>query len=558
MTTLAHPSRRRSFVAVAALSAATALGVAGCGGDSSTGAAPGSVASFIPATAPMYFEVSTQFDGPQWTQAKALAKKFPAFPDLEKQFSEGVASDGVSWENDIKPLLGDNAALAVLEVPKTKVPDTSDLSKAGANGIAGLAPSAPNLNDAKVLGALALAPGAEPKALELIKKDGTAAGKVGDVDIYKNTTGDSFVAVTDGAILVASTEADLTAGLEAHKVGDNRTFAGNKKALDTLDKLPDEVLMQAYVDAGALVKQSVGDNAMLRQLETLGLGVDAAAAISVSAEEGGVRVKGVTVGANSDLLAKSTSFSPKLTANVPGDAVAYVGFSNLAGTVDQVINTVGTTNPDVKKQFDAATAAIPLALGGATLDDVKALATGEHALVVTKGTPTPAVSLLLGVKDGAKAKTTLDGIANALPLLAGQVRSGTKLPEWKDITEAGNKGRELPIDPRASVVYGTKDSLAVVGTRPSALGLLNPLSTSLAKDTDFKAATEFVPKEVTSLIWIDANAAVELADSLGAFKQGDAAKAKRARENLAPLESLVMWSTVAEGTPTVEAFLAIK
>lgn len=507
----------------------------------------------------MYFEVSTQFDGPQWTQAKALAAKFPAFPDLEKQFSEATASEGVSWEKDIKPLLGDDAAIAVLEVPKTDVPDASDLSKAGgAGGIGALAPDVPDLNDAKVLGALALAPDAEAKALELVKKDGIAAGKIGDVDTYKNTDGDSFVAVTDGAILLSSTEADLRAGLEAHTQGGDRTFAGNKKALDTLDKLPDEVLMQVYVDAGAIVKQSVGDNAALKQLETLGLSVDAAAAISVSAEEGGVRVKGVTVGANSDLLAEGTSFSPKLTANVPGDAVAYVGFSNLAGTVDRVINTVGATNPDVKKQLDAATAAIPLALGGATLDDVKALATGEHALVVTKDAPTPAVSLLLGVEDGAKAKTTLDAIANALPLLAGQVRAGTQLPDWKDITEAGNAGRELPIDPRASVVYGTKGSLVVVGTRPSALGLLNTPATALAQDADFTAATASVPDEVTSLIWIDATAAVELADSLGAFKQMDAAKAKEARENLAPLESLVMWSTVADGTPTVEAFLAIK
>jgi Protein of unknown function (DUF3352) len=558
MSTLAPLKRRRSFVGVVALSAAAALGVAGCGGDdSSTGAAPGSVASFIPSTAPMYFEISTQFDGPQWTTAKALAAKFPAFPDIEKQFAEGVASEGVDWEKDIKPLLGDDAALAVLEVPKTAVPDTSDLSKAGANGVAGLAQSVPDLNDQKVLGALALAPDSGAKVIELIKKEGTVAGTIGDVEYYKNTQGDSFVAVADGAMLVATTEADLKAGLEAHTQGGNRTFAGNTKALDLLAKLPDEVLMQAYIDAGALVKQGIGDNAQLKQLEALGLSVDAAAALSVSAEDGGIRLKGVTAGANSELLAASAPFSPKLTANVPGDAVAYVGFSNLAGTVDQVIKSVGATNPDVKKQLDAATAAIPLALGGATLDDVKALATGEHALVVTKGTPAPTVSLLLDVDDGAAAKKTLDGIANALPLLAGQISSGTKLPDWKDITEGGNAGRQLAIDPRAGVVYGTKESLAVVGTQPSALGLLNAPATGLSQDADFVAATGSVPDEVTSLIWVDIAAAVEVADTLGAFKAGDA-EAQKARDNVKPLQSLVMWSTVSDGSPTVEAFLSIK
>lgn len=558
MSTLAPFTRRRSFVGVVALSAAALLGVAGCGGDdSSTGAKPGSVASFIPATAPMYFEVSTEFDGAQWTKAKALAAKFPAFPDIEKQFAEEVSGGSVDWEKDVKPLLGDDAAIALLEVPKTDVPDASDLSKAGAGGLADLAPSTPNLNDQKVLGALALAPDSEAKALDLIKKEGTVAGKIGDVDYYKNTDGDSFVAVTEGAIVVASNEADLKAGLEAHAAGGDRTFAGNTKALGVLDKLPDEVLMQAYVDGGAIVKQSVGDNATLKQLETLGLSVDTAAGISLSAEEGGLRLKGVTVGANSELLSASAPFSPKLTANVPGDAIAYIGFSNLAGTVDQAIKSVGATNPDVKKQLDAGLNALPLLLGGVTFDDVKALIAGEHALVVTSGSTAPAVSLLLGVPDGAKAKTTLDAIANGIPALAGQVRSGTQLPDWKDITEAGNAGRELPIDPRASVVYGTKGSLAVVGSQASSLGLLNTPATALSADADFTAATAGVPDEVTALVWVDVPAAVQQAEALGALKDADA-DAQKALDNLKPVDHFVMWASIADDTPTVEAFLSIK
>jgi Protein of unknown function (DUF3352) len=562
MTTLPRPKRRRAYVGVVALSAAAVLGVAGCGGDdSSTGAEPGSVASFIPSTAPMYFEVSTEFDGPQWTQAKALAAKFPSFPDIEKKFAEGVSSEGVSWEKDIRPLLGTDAALAVLEVPKTKVPAVPDLSKGGdsaAESIGALAGSAPDLNDQKVLGALALAPDSEEKVLELIKKEGTVASKVGDVDIYKNTEGDSFVAVADGALLVAMTEADLKASLDAHAQGGNRVFSGNTKALDVLEKLPDEVLMQVYVDAGAIVKQGVGDNAQLKQLEALGLSVDAAAGMSLSAEAGGIRVKGVTVGDNSELLAKSTSFSPTLTANVPGDAVAYVGFSNLAGTAENVLATVSASNPDIAKQLQAGAGSLPLLLGGATLDDVKALATGEHALVVTAGTPAPGASLLLGVEDGAKAKKTLDAIANALPLVAGQLgQAGTDLPEWKDITEAGNAGRQLPIDPRAGVNYGVKGNLAVVGTQASALGLLNTPATALAQDADFLAATEAVPDEVTALAWVDIAAAVDAADALGAFKADDA-KAKEARANLEPLDYMVMWATISDGNPTVEAFVAVK
>lgn len=558
MSTLARFSRRRSFVAVVALAAAAALGVAGCGDDKESGATPGSIASFVPASAPMYFEVSTDFDGAQWTKLKALAAKFPAFPDLEKQFAEATAGDGVDWEKDIKPLLGENAAVALLEAPKTEVPDTSDLSKAGAAGALGnLVQGVPDLNEAKVIGALALAPDAEPKAIELIKKEGTVAGRVGDVDYYKNADGDSFVAITGGTLVIASTVADLTAGLDAHAQGGDRTFAGNAKALETLAKLPDEVLIQAYIDAGAIVKQSTGDSAQLKQLEALGLSLDTAVAVSLSAEDSGLRLKGVTVGANNELLAAGAPFSPKLTANVPGDAIVYVGISNLAATAKTAIETIGATNPDVKKQLDAASSQIPLLLGGATLDDVKALISGEHALVVTKGSAAPAVSLLLSVADGAAAKKTLDGIAGALPLVAGQIAPGRDLPAWKDITEAGNAGRQLALDPRAGLVYGTKDSLAVYGTQPSALGLLNSPATSLAQDADFIAATAGVPDQVTSLVWVDVPAAVEQADALGVFKDADA-KAQEVLANLKPVQNLVAWATVEDGSPTVEAFLSIK
>jgi hypothetical protein len=554
MSTLTRSPRRRYLAGVAAIAAAAALVVAGCGDDNTTGAEPGSVASFVPATAPMYVEVSTEFDGAQWTQLKALGKKFPAFPDVEKQFADSLASEGVNFEKDIKPLLGDDAAVAVLQVPKTGIPSIPTSTE----GLSLPTPTVPSLNEQAVVGALALAPDAEAKVVELIKKDSTVGGKIGDVEYYKGGGDDTtLVAVTDGALVVASREADLRAALEAHDQGGDRTFAGNEKARDTLAKLPDEVLMQAYLDIGTLVKQSTGDSAQLKQLETLGLNPDMAVAFSLSAETTGLRIKGVTVGANSELLAASPPFAPSLTANVPGDAVAYVGFSNLTGTAERLIETVGKTNPDVQKQLQAASGQLPVLLGGATLDDLKALGEGEHAVVVTKGTAAPVASILLQVKDGARAKKTLDGLANALPLIASQIRSGTDIPAWEPVTEAGNEGRQLPLNERFGVVYGVKDGLAVVGTQPSSLGLLNAPATGLAKDADFTAAAAGMPDQVTSLAWVDIKAAVEVADSLGAFKNAGE-NAQKARENLGPLKSLVMWSTVEDGTPTVEAFLTIE
>ena len=83
------PSSQVVALLTAAL-AGSAIAVAGCGGDSDTGSSAGEVASYVPSSSPLYLEVTTDFDGPQWQQVEALAKQFPGYPDLERMIQEGL------------------------------------------------------------------------------------------------------------------------------------------------------------------------------------------------------------------------------------------------------------------------------------------------------------------------------------------------------------------------------------------------------------------------------------------------------------------------------------
>ena len=92
------------------------------------------------------------------------------------------------------------------------------------------------------------------------------------------------------------------------------------------------------------------------QADQLGLADfrDAVMAASIAAEPEGARLKGVIMGAPNDV---ATEFSPTLTETVPADALAYVGFSNLSGTLTQVFQQVqGSLGEEQKRSSRASPA----------------------------------------------------------------------------------------------------------------------------------------------------------------------------------------------------------
>src|SRR4029079_14361104 len=108
---------------------------------------------------------------------------------------------------------------------------------------------------------------------------------------------------------------------------------------------------QGYIDVGALAASATtAAGSCAKDLPSLGALKDAAAAVSLTAEPRGVRLKGVLTGAG-DLAGAAQAFTPTLTNQVPGDAIAYVGFDNLASLVSNAIGQAESASPDLKKQI---------------------------------------------------------------------------------------------------------------------------------------------------------------------------------------------------------------
>src|SRR5437870_3665079 len=107
--------RRRLTLVLAG--AAAVLAVAGCGGgggkSSSTTPAPASV---LPASAPVLVTLGTDLSSSQWQKLLALAHKFPGYPDLLAKGRQELAKNGVDFSRDVKPVLGNEAAIAWLDL----------------------------------------------------------------------------------------------------------------------------------------------------------------------------------------------------------------------------------------------------------------------------------------------------------------------------------------------------------------------------------------------------------------------------------------------------------
>lgn len=537
--------RRKPVVLVTSAIAGAAIAVSGCGGgDSDSGAAAGEIATYVPAGSPIYLEATTDFDGPQWTQVDELAKLFPAYPDLRAELEEGLKGEDVDFETDVKPLLGERAAVAGLALPDAGAAQGA-LTSGDAGAAAGVA------SDQEFVGVVEIAEGKEDAVKALLVREGVAkAGDRDGVEYFADPDDETVVAVADGVLVLSDTEAQVFAALDAHEAGGDKTLGGTDRFADAFSKLPEDVFGRSYIDVGAFVQAAAAENP---QAEQLGLNDyrNTVMAASLAAEAEGARVKGVVMGAPD---AGAAEFSPGLTDKVPGDAIAYLGFTDLANSISTVFEQAKATQSDeARQQFDALTGQLPQLIG-VPLEDLAALTSGEHAIVVTGGDPQPGAVLALQVEDGAAATRTLDALRTGVPQLLRTFSPETRIPKWSRVPLAGGvEGWRLPLSPEAGVVYGVDGDVALIGTSAPAVSAVQRPASPLSASADFQAATSGMPDAVTSVMWLDIQQAVATAQRLGALEDAPA----ETLANLRPLKSVSGWTTGGD-TPTFEVFLRIR
>jgi hypothetical protein len=275
-------------VCLGALVAGLLLAAVGCGGSDSAATGGTGAASIAPKSAVVYVTLNTDVDSDQVNQLEELLAKFPDRDKLLAEIQKSLAEDDVSWENDIKPALGETIDVVLLDFE----------------------------NEDDFVGILKPADEAKFKALLAKGDDSTVSRKV------------------DGWTVIADSEAVLDRFETARSSG---TLEDSEEFEDAMDGLPDEALAKAYVNGSAVtdaVNEASPGAAGKNRLQ--------AVALALGAQSSGLTLEGAVTSELQDDFASSEPYESKLLEVAPENALAFISGNGYGQVEKSLEQTPGT------------------------------------------------------------------------------------------------------------------------------------------------------------------------------------------------------------------------
>jgi hypothetical protein len=489
---------QRMRILYAALIATFVLAAGGCGGSDTATGGGASAATELKPGALVYWETSSDPDSDQWQQVEDLMRRFPDGERWIAELRRLVAEQGVDWEQDVKPALGQTTALAVYAASGQQSPDVVALTN----------PDNPD------------------KTVALVQKLDEKQG--GDPTVTR---------VAGDWVVLSDSEAAIDAALKADG---GKALADDGSFTAAMDKLPDDALSRVYADpAGALETFGSADPQIRDAFGMLGLDRLDFAGAWAKAKENGAEVAFALSGEGaSRVLGTGDPYASALLQRVPEDAFAFLSFQGGAATrqFEQF-----KTNP----LYTMGVQELERTLG-VKLEDLLALFDGEVAFYARPSAPIPELTLLLDSDNVEQARTSA---ANLLRAIAG--RAGGEVTEAGGLTTANFGG--------FSVNVGSTDGAVVVTTSKTAIAGLEGSGGKLPDSDRYKAALEAagVPDEYTGLTYVDLSEAIALLESYLGFAGESQQIPPEVGRNLEPLKSLVSWGTLDGKVASAFAFVEI-
>ena len=265
-------ARRLAFVALLA----TAALVSGCGGAAAQ--IPES-ASLAPADAVVFARVTTDDDSSQWQKAERVLERIPGVRDaLVSAIEQQLSDEGLDWETDVAPALGDEVVIVVT---------------------------------ANMRPIVLLEPDSVEKLDALLEKS--------DEDVVRGDV--------NGRVALAQKDADLAEYRAALERG---TIQGDESLPPDSRRSPTRASGSCGSTWPFSPTSSAPSSSSAAQ-EKIDLGIDWLAA-ALSAEDDGLLV---AMGART-LDGNNTHYEPTLFRRVPADAVAAISFGGTQGTLDRI------------------------------------------------------------------------------------------------------------------------------------------------------------------------------------------------------------------------------
>jgi Protein of unknown function (DUF3352) len=532
---LAETIRRRRAVAVAvavglAVLAVLAFVVRSCGGDAATSPPAADAAKLVPADALVYLHLSTDTDRDAVEEALDLAERFPAFPRL-RDAAVGrlsTATAGVSFERDVRPWLGDEAALALLNTRSQTagslvVLAVADRKKADAflSRVAGT-PNRTEYRGADVLSygnAVAafvddfLVIGQQEGVRAAIDAQAGRAPPLSRNDVYRRATDD----LDDGRV------ADVYASPD----GVSRLLAAQGGVLGAAGALLDQPALQGTAmslsprsDGLALRVHSVLDPRLARQ------------------------------------VSRSKPFEPKLVSSVPENAMAYLGLTRLDRAGERLL-AAGLAGGGAGRQLTQLLARAQRDLdrrAGVDLRrDVLPLLQGEVALWLAPAIPAPILTLIASTDDEDRTREAFARLQGPLARLLAQPGSD-QVASFRERDVDGAQVFQLLLGPGIELDYAVFDGKLVVSTSLAGVRAVKKRDGTLEDNGSFDATLGSRPDRVTSLVFLDFSQLLRLGERTGL---SDSRSYLAVREDLRKVKAVGAAATGAENESTTELFIQI-
>jgi hypothetical protein len=476
--------------------AALVLAATGCGAARQAASTPEG-ADFAPASTAVYVTGVTDPASSQWAKADALLGRFPGREKLLASLRKELQKDGLTWERDVKPALGPELNLALLD-----------------------------FNDADHNYVFFTKPKDQAKFDHLLETGD-------DPQVHREL---------DGWTVFADNQQALDNFEQAREAGDS--LADEPAFQEAMADQSDEAVLRGYVSGERLyelIRQEAGKSHDARDLERFSQSFGKLESVSFSA---GAEDEGVAVQAayKSKGQPTSGSFTPQLDQVLPADALAYVAFGDLEDAFDNALLSENANIPGLKTKITE----LEQALGFSIKSDLLPLFSKEGAIAVYRGgTETPNVLVALQVPDEAGARKIVDRFA-ALASLGGQ----RVLP----VPIHGVEGKQIVFD-GLSITVVVADGKLVLSNDAGLVNRAFGNGEKLAMDPVYEEAldTSGAPREMSSLVYLNLESGIPYV-----FRHAFGSVDPEVRANTAPLHSTVLYSKQDGARSTISGFLTIK
>jgi hypothetical protein len=529
---LTQTIRHRRAAAVAAglaVLAVLAFALRACGGGES-GPPATAAARFVPADALLYLHLSTDGDRDAVKRALALAERFPSFPRARDAALARLSATGagVSFQRDVRPWLGDEVALAVLDTP---------------------GPTA---------GSLVILDVADRRRAEsFLRRVGGPPHRLSHRGTPISQYGNAAAAFVDGHLVIGQV-AGLRTAIDA-AAGRAPSLARSSVYRRASAGLPDGRVADVYASpdgvARLLAAQGGAIGAAGALLDQPGLrGV----AIGLTARDSGAQVKvhSVLDPAVARRVPRGRPFEPALVSSVPEDAMAYLGLTRLDRAGERLL-AAGLAGGGAGRQVTAllqrARRDLARRAGVDLGRDVLPLLRGEVALWLAPAIPAPVLTLIARTGDERRTRQALAGLQQPLARLLAQPGAGT-VPSFRERDLDGVQAFQLAIAPGIELDYAVFDGKLVVSTSLAGVRAVKDKGGSLADSESFDATLGDRPSKVTSLVFLDFSQLLRLGERTGL---SDSRSYLAAREDLRKVKAVGAAASGGETESTTELSIQI-